>query len=205
LYPVASGYYSLNDKLDLTFYGIMWSDIPNGSGGFGSWTEWGGGVNIKVAGGALGINPQVGILAGTLLSKSTRPVVGEGIVPSLTANLNTKKIEGQFYFGYYMPLVGSDKLPAGTDGNTFVHYWTYLGYKMGIVSAGLHFERLDQPVGAVVNGEKVSLNVYSWLGPYVAFNIKNQVFKITAGPNTSGDVNRSRHDGFYKLQYIFNF
>lgn len=201
LYPVASGYYSFNDKLDFTFYGTMWSDIPNGSGGFGSWTEFGAGLNFKVAGGKLGINPQVGLLAGTLLSKSARPIFGDGIVPSLTANLNTDKWEGQFYFGYYLPLAKSNGLAEGVEANSYTHYWTYAGYKMGLVSAGLHFEQLNQATGGVTD----NINLYGWVGPYVAFNVKNSVLKLTAGPNISSDENRARHDGFYKLQYIFNF
>jgi hypothetical protein len=207
LYPVASGYYSVSDKVDFTFYGIMWSDIPNGSGGFGSWTEFGVGANFKLANGKLGINPQIGLLSGTLLSKSARPVFGEGFVPNLTANLATDKWEGQLYFGYYLPLARSNKLADGQDGNSFTHYWTYLGYKTGIVSFGAHFEQLNQTTGAVIADEKVNnVNVYGWLGPYVAFNMKNgMTLKMTAGPNISNDANRSRHDGFYKMQYIFNF
>jgi hypothetical protein len=207
LYPVASGYYSLSDKVDFTFYGIMWSDIPNGAGGFGSWTEFGAGANFKVAGGKLGINPQIGILSGTLLSKSARPIFGEGIVPSLTANLATDKWEGQLYFGYYMPLFKSNPLATNQDPNSYTHYWTYLGYKKGIVSFGAHFEQLNQATGTVVADRNVNnVNLYSWVGPYLAFNMKNgMTLKMTAGPNISTDDNRARHDGFYKMQYIINF
>ncbi|MCU0392463.1 MAG: hypothetical protein MUE81_15205 [Thermoflexibacter sp.] len=202
LYPTATGYYSLNDKVDFTFYGTMWSDIPNGSGGFGSWTEFGAGANFKVAGGKLGLNPQIGVLAGTLLSKSARPIFGDGIVPSLTANLATNKVEGQLYFGYYMPLFASNTLPTGQQRNSYTHYWTYLGYKVGIVSFGGHFEQLNQPTG----GEKSNINLYTWIGPYVAFTLPNNaILKLTAGANSSGDELRARHDGFYKMQFTFNF
>ena len=202
LYPVASGYYTLSDKVDFTFYGIMWSDIPNGAGGFGSWTEFGVGANIKAAGGKLGINPQLGILSGTLLSKSNSPTLGEGIVPNLTANLATDKAEGQLYFGYYLPLFSSNTVPSNVDRNSYTHYWLYSGYKFGFVSVGGHFEQLNQVTGGVEDG----INLYTWLGPYVSFSLGNGgTLKFTGGGNISGDDNQAQHDGFYKMQYIYSF
>jgi hypothetical protein len=202
LYPIASGYYTLSEKVDFTFYGIMWSDIPNGSGGFGSWTEFGVGANFKVADGKLGINPQLGILSGTLLSKSDRPVVGEGIVPNLTANLGTDKVEGQLYFGYYLPLFASNSVPTGIDRNSYTHYWLSMGTKLNFVSLGLHFEQLNQATG----GEVDNINLYTWIGPYVAFNMGNGgSLRFAGGPNTSSDERKANHDGFFKMTFAYSF
>jgi hypothetical protein len=203
LYPTGAGAYPLSDKLSFTYYGIMWTSLSNGAGGFGSWSEFGAGVNFGAAGGKLGINPQVGILSGSLLSKSSRPLFGEGLVPSLTLNLGTEKLEGQFYFGYYMPLGKSNTLPSGTDPNTFTHYWAFAGYRASnFLSIGAHFEQLNHVKG----GQKDNINLYTWTGPYLAFSLSNgSALKITAGANVSSDEARSKHDGFYKMQYVYNF
>ncbi len=162
LYPMATGYYKLSDNVDFTFYGIMWTDLGSNGGGLGSWTEFGVGANFTVADGALNLNPQIGLLSGTLLSKSNGVVFGEGVVPNLTANLGTGNVEGQFYFGYYLPLFADNSMETGVDRNSFVHYWLYMGGDLGLVSVGGHFEQLNQPTGAGPEG----INVYTWLGPY---------------------------------------
>ncbi|MCS7005036.1 MAG: hypothetical protein NZM38_06885 [Cytophagales bacterium] len=208
LYPVAAGMYPLADNLDFTYYGIMWTGISNGGGGFGTWSEFGVGANIKLAEGKLGVNPQVGVLSGSLLSKSARPLFGEGLVPNLTVNLGTDKIEGQLYFGYYMPLGKSNNLAPNTDPNIFTHYWTFAGYKVNnFITVGAHFEQLNHEQGVRdTNNNPKRYNLYTWLGPYVAFSLSNgSVFKMTAGANISSDEDRSKHDGFYKMQYIINF
>jgi len=81
LYPVGAGNYPLSDKLSFTYYGIMWTSLSNGAGGFGSWSEFGTGINFSVADAKLGINPQIGVLSGSLLSKSSRPLLEKGSFP----------------------------------------------------------------------------------------------------------------------------
>ena len=202
LYNFAAGYVSLSDKLDFTYYGIMWSDIPNGTAGaFGAWTEFGAGINLNVADGILGINPQIGLLSGTLLSGSEDAIFGEGIVPNLTVNLGTDLIEGQAYFGYYLPLFASNGLPEDTDANSFIHYWIYAGANIGFVTVGLQFEQLSQPTG----GGDETLTNYSYIGPYINFGLWNGGgLRFTAGPELSDD-STADFDSFYKLTFAHSF
>lgn len=163
-YPFASGTYGLNDQLDLSFYGILWS---GGTGsGWGNWTEFGLGINYKAMEG-LDIRPQIGFTGGNLLSSAAAgpATAGDGIVPNLTIALDQSKVEGELYAGFYLPL--TDK--AAADGTTwsFIHYWANLGYKFtDVLSIGGHYEHLILSGGS--NVEEAS-DMYQWLGAYVQF------------------------------------
>jgi hypothetical protein len=121
-YPFFSGGYSLTDKMDFTFYGILWSGGTGG--GWGNWTEFGVGMSFQ-AGEAISITPQVGFLGGNLLSSAAAGtgIMGDGIVPNITIGLNDDQFEGEFYLGYYAPL--------REEGSTlaYTHYWLNAGYK----------------------------------------------------------------------------
>ncbi|MEM9328582.1 MAG: DUF6733 family protein, partial [Bacteroidota bacterium] len=72
-YPFFAGSYAINDGLDFTFYGILWSGGTGGEAlGWGNWTEFGIGLGFPV-GDALYVNPQIGLLNGSLLSTATNP------------------------------------------------------------------------------------------------------------------------------------
>ncbi len=164
-YPFFAGSYELNDGLNFTFYGIQWSGGTGG--GWGNWTEFGVGVSFDLSE-AISINPQIGILGGNLLSSATSSgaVFGDGIVPNLTIGLDNDNLEGEIYFGYYMPL--RDEAPV--DGTTwaFIHYWANMGYKVSpFFSLGLHWEHLILSGGSAV---VESQDFYQWLGPYVQFS-----------------------------------
>lgn len=107
LTPIAALAVPLSDNVALTGYAIFWSGIGNNAvgptGGFGHWTEFGGGVNFTLLDGALNINPQLGILNGTLLSRGGgQAAFNEGIVPNLTVFFEKNKFELELYGGYYM-------------------------------------------------------------------------------------------------------
>lgn len=164
-YPFFQGAYSVSENLDFTFYGILWSGGTGG--GWGNWTEFGGGVNIA-AGDGLSINPQIGFLGGNLLSSGTAgpAIFGEGIVPNLTINLEKPNVEGQIYAGFYSPL--RDEAPAGGTTLSYLHYWANLGYRANnFFSFGAHFEHLVNTGGSEVTE---STDVYQWLGPYLQFS-----------------------------------
>lgn len=106
LTPIATVGVPLTDNIDLTGYAIFWSGIGN-SHAFGHWTEFGGGVNITALDGALKVNPQLGILNGTLLSRGNLgagggPMFMEGIVPNATLFFEKAGFELEFYGGYYL-------------------------------------------------------------------------------------------------------
>lgn len=160
-YPFFAGSYKAGDNLDFTFYGILWS---GGRGAeWGNWTEFGIGIGFPV-GDALYVNPQIGILNGSLTSGSDTPVLAEGIVPNLTISLDTDKFEGELYAGYYN---GFDHGNPVT--NNYLHYWLNGGVKIGsFFSAGLHLEHL-RFMGGQNQEDDVASDYYVSLGPYFQF------------------------------------
>lgn len=198
-YPFFQGAYSINEKMDFTFYGILWSGGTGG--GWGNWTEFGVGLNFEVSEG-LSINPQIGVLGGNLLSSGAAgsAVFGDGIVPNLTINLDKEKIEGQIYGGFYAPL----RNEAPTSGTTlsYLHYWANLGYKVSpLFSFGAHFEHLINTGGSNV---AESSDVYQWFGPYIQFS------KPGGGPFARFSAGADLYDGggndsFFKLTTGFSF
>lgn len=108
LTPIAAVGIPLTDTIDLTGYAIFWSGIGNGTGSFGHWTEFGGGVNFNLMDGALSINPQLGVLNGSLLSRGAfgsgtgNAMFGEGYVPNIVILFEQGGFELELYGGYYM-------------------------------------------------------------------------------------------------------
>lgn len=164
-YPFFAGSYTASEKLDFTFYGILWSGGTGG--GWGNWTEFGAGLSFNVSD-ALSINPQIGFLGGNLLSSGVAgpAIFGDGFVPSLTIGLDDDKTEGEIYLGYYNPL--RDEAPLGGTTLAYLHYWANFGYKFSsFISAGGHFEHLILSGGSEI---AESVDVYQWFGPYVQFS-----------------------------------
>jgi hypothetical protein len=196
-YPFFQGAYSLSDKTDFTFYGILWSGGTGG--GWGNWTEFGVGMNFEVAEG-ISVNPQIGILGGNLLSSGTAGSgrFGDGIVPNLTVNLGKTKTEGQIYAGYYAPL--RNEAPTGGTTLSYLHYWVNYGYKVSpFFSLGAHYEHLINTGGSNVES---SSDVYQWLGPYIQFS------KPSGGPFARFSFGTDLVDGndsFFKLTTGFSF
>lgn len=185
-YPSVNGSAPLSKDIDLAFYGTFWTTPSFGSGGGGSlWTEFGAGATFKFMDGKLGVTPQVGITNGRLQSGAGRGVLLDGVVPSLTVNLNTESLEGQLYAGYYM---GARERSASK--NSFLHYWVTPGYKFSsVVSAGAHFEQLNA-TNVPTTGESNSGNFYTWYGPYVQFTAKGGYsIRLLAGWATYGSEN----------------
>ena len=195
--PAFSGSYSINPTVDLTFYGIMWSGGTGG--GWGNWTEFGIGANFNVADG-FSINPNIGVTGGNLLSSGAAAgspsIFGDGIVPNLILSLDKTKVEGEVYFGYYAPL--RDKAPVGGSTNSYIHYWTSLGYKASPkFSFGAHFEHL-------MGGPTVDpmSDAFQWIGPYIQFSVPK--FGAFSRLSAGGDFVEG-NDSFFKLSAGFSF
>lgn len=190
--PYFNGSYALDDKMDLTVYGIFWS---GGTGAnWGNWSEFGGGVNIDLGDG-LSFNPQLGFVSGSLLSSgaSQESVIGDGIVPNFYLRLDQPKLEGEAYFGLYLPLRNE-----GTETSTFVHYWLNSGYKFtSIFSAGLHYEQLTG------GPDDFDDSNYQWLGPYIQFKDKKDrgFVRFTGGTDLDDGAG---NNSFYKMTLGFN-
>lgn len=196
-YPFFSGAYGVSDNLDFTFYGILWSGGTGG--GWGNWTEFGVGVNFPVADG-VNINPQVGILGGSLLSSGATGagILGDGIVPNVLIGLDRAKTEGEIYLGYYAPL--RDEAPANGTTLAYLHYWANFGYKVSdVFSLGGHFEHLVNTGGSNVSSSE---DYYQWLGPYIQFTSPSgEPFARFAFGTDLVEGN----DSFFKLTAGFGF
>ena len=148
----------------------------------------------------LAINPQIGIVNGSLLSSGAvgEGVLGDGLVPNLTINLQSPTLEGQIYAGYYLPL--RDLAPATSTTLSYLHYWVNSGIKLGkFFSFGAHYEHLINTGGS--NVEK-SEDVYQWLGPYVQFIEKSgkMYLRFAGGTDFTKD-----NDSFFKMTVGYNF
>ncbi|MFN3802754.1 DUF6733 family protein [Belliella pelovolcani] len=203
-YPFFAGSYSLSQNTAFTFYGILWSGGAAG-GSWGNWTEFGVGMNFDVADG-ININPQIGILSGSLTSGLGTPVLGEGIVPNLTIGLDKVKTEGEFYAGYY---AGFNHGNPSTDN--YLHYWLNGGYKFSpFFSAGLHLEQLRYTGGSNAP-EDPAFDFYLALGPYVQFADPNggAFARFTSGADLRSDAQLEksgyRQPSFFKLTVGYSF
>jgi len=199
--PFVGVSYHTDDNYDLTFYGIQWGA---GTGrDWANWTEAGLGVGFTAMDGALYINPQLGFTSGSLLSSGAarEGIVGDGIVPNLTVNLNTPVWEGQLYAGYYKAL--RETFENGGTTNDYIHYWANAGRKFGgYFSAGMHFEELRLSGGTNIDNDVPG---YRWLGPYVQVAKSNAGMRFSFGADLTDDAKSFSDSEFYKLQVFFNF
>jgi hypothetical protein len=214
-YPLVAGSAPINDTLDGTVYGIFWTTPSFGTGGgSGLWTEVGGGVSFNLLDGKLSVNPQIGFLNGKLLSNGDFPMMFEGFVPNLTANLDTDRAEGELYAGFYTalrkgqtPNVTNDGLIAVSVQNNFTHWWINGGARLTPqFSAGLHYEVLDfRPSGTGSSGVS-SAGLYKWLGPYAQASLSDRFSaRFTFGANVLDRPATDGNDTFYKLTVTYSF
>lgn len=199
---LAAGY-AINDTVDFTFYSILWTTpfFSNAGDGRGLWTEVGVGLNWNLLDDTLTVNPQFGILNGSLLSSTMagRSLAFEGVVPNITINHNDSFTEGEFYLGYYL----ATRSPRDND---FLHWWIYGGLKpwgesddwRQIISAGVHFEQLR----TVRSKTLAEGDIYLWLGPYMQFSLPNNLgLWFGAG----WDASSSGTSDFYKASISYSF
>jgi hypothetical protein len=202
-YPSFNGLVEVNDKIDFSFYGIMWTTSLFGTNlGSDLWTEFGAGININAADGKLAIKPQLGFTNGVLLSTPATDDSGDvggnvfdGIVPSLTINYSGERLEAEWYSGYYAALKNRGD-PGTLD---FLHLWANGGYKFSpYVSAGLHYEWLDN----TVNEGGQAATVYQWFGPYLQFSMPQGFFARFSG---GAQLEDGAAGDFYKLTMGMSF
>ncbi|HRQ05616.1 MAG TPA: hypothetical protein PK580_06590 [Nitrosomonas halophila] len=211
--------YEIADGIDFTFYSWLWTnpnfgrssvvsgpdgDVVN-SGGNGLWTEFGIGLNFRFLDNALSINPNIGMLNGSLLSsevvgKDIR--AGEGVVPNLVVNYDDDYFTANLYVAYYMATRG----PRARD---FLHNWINVGVKpalfdlggiLPINSVGIHWEHL----WAAKNRIDSSLEgvVYNWVGPYIEFGLpKNLALRFAGGFDVKDDVSSNFYQASIKLDF----
>lgn len=201
--PMAAGSYAINDKTAFTFYGIQWGAGTGAA--WNGWTEFGVGFSQQI--GNLNINPQIGFTKGSLLSSGAAEdgIIGDGIVPNLTANYGSDKFEGQLYAGYYGAL-RNNTTAAGQSTNNYIHYWLNAGYKAAPwFSFGAHVEELflsgGQPFGGGEGLERA--DGYVWVGPYVQFSKGSGGLRLSMGANVADEETRFAPNDFYKMAFFF--
>jgi hypothetical protein len=200
--------YEMNPKTALTFYGIQWG--AGTASAWGNWTEFGFGVNFKT--GIFDINPQLGFTMGSLLSSGAaqRGVVGDGIVPNLTVNMENDKFIGQLYSGYYAAFRNETK--PGEYTNNYMHYWVNAGVKATPwFAVGAHFENLYLASGKLNTngngdgGDLTKLDGFNWIGPFMQVSKGDAGMRFSFGADlTKKETSFSMND-FYKLQLFFGF
>lgn len=197
-YPFIQGIKPVNDKLNFTFYGILWS---GGTGAaWGNWTEFGLGVNFMPVEG-LSVTPQLGFLGGSLLSSGATQgaVMGDGIVPNITMTMDKNTFIGEFYGGLYLPLRDETATPTQTT-LSYIHYWVNGGLKASdFAQFGLHYEHLINSGGSNVDE---STDVYQWFGPFIQFT--DPAGKHFTRFSFGTDLVEG-NDSFFKLTTGFSF
>ncbi len=202
-YPSLAGSYKLSNNMNFTFYGILWS---GGTGAaWGNWTEFGVGVSFPL-GKSLYVNPQIGLLNGSLTSGLGSRVAMEGIVPNVTVTLNNDNFQGEFYAGYYTGFDHGNK-----NTNTYLHYWLNGGYKISsFFSLGFLYEHL-RFTGGKNHGNDSSYDFYQVLGPYVQFADPKGTafarFSVGADLRSVEQVKKSGYNqpSYFKLTVGYSF
>lgn len=180
--PAITGTYKLSSDMAIAFQAVWWTNVSGlGVHDANTWLETDMGVNLTYMNKQLSITPMLGFVHGMLLSSrgaffpsgdgstNERTTAFEGIVPQVTVNWLSDRLEGEFYMGYYKGLRkegggagdGGRNLCSdvgGTDPNCttssargsggrgswdFLHYWANAGYRVNdLFSFGLHYEHL---------------------------------------------------------------
>lgn len=196
-YPVMYGSLGLSSTLDLTFYGVMWTNpsfgFPQTTFSSDLWIENGFGVGFNMFNGNAYVNPSLGFTHGKFLSGGDESVAFEGISPNLSLYIYPGSMDTEVYFSFYQHL--RDEVTDDVSRSTadVIFYWLTPGFWVSKnVSLGIHYEGVFLKFG---EGDFESS--YHWLGPYIKLRTKGKYdFRFMAGPNLKKGVYAQE---FYKL------
>ena len=194
-YPAVFGTVEVAPGSSATFYGIFWTNASFGSPSTVTdlWTEVGAGWSWSVLENRLILNPTLGITNGKLLSGGTQGIVGDGIVPGLTAFYLDDRFEVELFGAYYKSL-----RKAGPITSDYLLYWIYPGIRFSkVFSAGFQAEafQLTRSVGAD------PATLYTWVGGYLKATVMGKyALRFSAGKNISEDSDYSSE--YYKLNLV---
>lgn len=240
--PAIAGTYKLSSDMAIAYQGVWWTDISGlGVHDSNMWIETDLGVNMTFLNKQLSVTPMLGFVHGMLLSsrggvfpngdgsRNERTTAFEGVVPNLTVNWLSDKLEGEFYMGYYKALreeggsnadgaanacstIGSPDCDTATRGNggrgswDFLHYWFNAGVRANdIISFGVHYEHLLSTRASAIGGGTASnrgyqQDYYRWIGPYVEAKLPNSMaLRFTVGKDMADN------EDFYKLKFVKTF
>jgi hypothetical protein len=196
-YPVIYGTVGLSSTVDLTFYGVMWTNpsfgFPQTTFSSDLWLENSFGIGFNALGGSAYVNPALGFTHGKFLSGGDQSVAFEGFVPSLSLYLYPGKMDTEVYFSLYQHLRDEVTDPVNRVTADMIFYWLTPGFWVNDhISLGIHYEGLFLKFG---EGDFESS--YHWLGPYIKIRTRGKYdFRFMAGPNLKEGIYA---DEFYKL------
>jgi len=127
------------------------------------------------------------------LSGGIQGVIGDGIVPSLTAFYLDDRFEVELFGAYYKAM-----RREGPITSDYALYWIYPGIRFSnTFSAGIQAESFQ--LTRTDGGDPGVL--YSWIGGYVkATVLERYSLRFSAGKNFSEDSDYS--DEYYKLNLV---
>jgi hypothetical protein len=196
-YPTFYGNLGLTSNLDLTFYGVMWTNpsfgLPQTTFSSDLLIENSIGIGFNAFDDQVYVSPSIGFIHGKFLSGGDESVAFEGIVPSLSLYINPGSVDTEVYFSFYRHLRDEVTDPINRSTANMIFYWFTPGVWVSkSVSIGMHYEGLFLKFGT---GDFESS--YQWLGPYIKLRTKNKYdFRFMAGPNLKEGVYANE---FYKL------
>ena len=196
-YPTFYGSIPLNQNLDLTFYGVMWTNpsfgLPQSTYSSDLWLEQSIGLGFNAFNDQVYISPSLGFTHGKFLSGGDQSVAFEGIVPSLSVYLNPGSFDMEIFLSLYQHFRDKVSDPVNRSTADMLFYWLTPGFWVSRnVSIGIHYEGLFLKFG-----EGSFDSSYQWLGPYIKLRTKSQYdFRFMAGPNLKEGIYANE---FYKL------
>jgi len=206
-YPFINGSVTLTNSIDLTFYGIFWTQdaLAGKEGGLGLLTEFGIGANFKFADDAFFLNPNIGLGNGKFQSGGGRHVVGDNIAFSLFTGYSHNNFEiaggGIYWKGFRREEMISPYIDQ-------IEYTLSSWYKANSwFSIGLYFDHF-----LITEDDKQTKDTYTgyfWLGPAFKFTAKSGASMwFTFGPDFVQYLNDEKSatiQDYYKLVASFPF
>lgn len=176
-YPEIYVYQPLSKNIDLNFYATFWvSGIRDDSSELAS--EFGIGMDFKFFSGDFVITPSIGLGSGNFQSGGGRLVVGDNIVPSLTADIELfNKIHLEAMGIYWKSLRKEARVVNYIDQ---IEWIANAEYKVSnLLDFGIY---MDQYLIYEFNDWWSDLySVYLWVGPSIKVKVKNNYLWFSAG------------------------
>ncbi len=204
-YPEIYVYYPLSKNIELNFYATFWvSGIRDDSSTLA--TEFGVGLDFKFFDGDLVLTPSIGIGSGNFQSGGGRPVVGDNIVPSLTADIelfNKIHIEGMGI--YWKSFRHESKITNYLDQVEWLANAEY--HISDLFDVGIYMDQYL--IYEFNNWWSDFYSVYLWFGPSIKVKVKNNYLWFSAGVDLIDYLdktlpsNKKSFKDYYKLTANF--
>jgi hypothetical protein len=160
----AYGIHPVKEKLSLSYF-----IITRG-------TQFGIGPRFQLAK-HLYLTPSIGLINGKGISGASHQLIGEGMVPSLSASYISNRITLESTSIYYKVL-----RKGGGVNKDFFWFWITAGYNLGKrYATGLQYEQLIR----TRSSDGITGNEYRFIAPFIQAKFyKGSYFRFTAGYDT---------------------